>query len=82
LFGLTSSPQALNKEAASRSLTVSLISAFFIVLAVGLTLGLATRILGPTQASVAATTAVDEQVAFTPGQFVSDEISQGYLPVR
>jgi len=82
LFGIASQPQALSKETSSRSLTVSLISAFFIILAVGLTLGLATRILGPTQPSIAATTTVGEQVAFTPGQFVSDEVSRGYLSVR
>lgn len=78
LFGASAQSQALNEKIASNGLAVSLISAFFIVLAVGLMLGASNKILS-TPTTMAATTVIEEKVAFTPGQFISEKISQGYL---
>jgi len=79
LFGIANKNQALGKKIASNGLLVSLISAFFIILAVSLILGVATKILGPTSSSLAVNSIQEEIVAFEPGQSVSQEISRGYL---
>ena len=76
LFSPAAQPQAFNKKLADYSW---IISAFFIVLAVGLILGLSARILGSTSPSVAATSILEEKVAFQPGQFIRDKISPGYI---
>lgn len=82
LFGIAPSAQTLNKKIIGNPLAMSLISAFFIVLFAGLVLGITTRALGPVQSSMAATTIEEEQVAFQPGQFISQEVNRGYLSAR
>ena len=80
LFGIASATKALNNQAASNRLLVSLVSAFFIVLAVSLLLSLSTRLVGDQPAPAAAWQA-PQQAAYLPGQFVSDQLRQGYLPL-
>ena len=81
LFGMESHSSALNKKIINHGrLIASLISAFFIILTVSLLLNFSTKILGSTSPSIAATSAVEESVAFQPGQFISEKLShQGYL---
>ncbi|MAF14046.1 MAG: hypothetical protein CMI53_04115 [Parcubacteria group bacterium] len=79
LFGVSTQPQALNKAITNHGLVTSLISAFFIILAVGLILGGATNFLGATPTSSAATIVQKEGTAFIPGQFVTNIINQGYI---
>jgi len=78
LFGMAAPAQALNKKIVNNGLAMSLISAFFIILAVSLILSAADRILA-TRSPVAAVIAIEEEkTAFIPGQFISAEISRGY----
>ena len=79
LFGIASQKQALNQKTDNHGLIVSLVSAFFIILAVSLILSVSTKIIGPTSETSAAITIDQERVAFEPGQLVSKEISRGYL---
>lgn len=81
VFGLASPRQALTTSSKSHSLAFSLISAFLIVLSVSLVLRLSTTALSSnTTATAATTTSVSkEAVAFQPGAFVSEKISQGYM---
>ncbi len=80
LFGLAPANKALNQKTASHNLLISLISAFFIVLAVSLLLSFSARLVG-SQPSAAATLLAPSPAAYIPGQFVSERISQGYLPL-
>lgn len=82
LFGIAKKQAALNKKIANHGLIASLVSAFFIILAVSLILSAATRVLGNSRSLAAATLTQEEKVAFTPGQFVSEEINRGYLQLR
>ncbi|MBI3290726.1 hypothetical protein HYZ76_00420 [Candidatus Falkowbacteria bacterium] len=79
LFGI--STQALNKKTDNQRLIISLISAFFIVLAVSLILSFSSRLLASGQASAGATasTVPEQPAAFVPGQFITAEINRGYL---
>jgi len=82
LLGMARQNQVLNKNSTNRGLVKSLISAFFIILAVGLILGTATKILGTTPSSAASIVVAEEPVAFIPGQFVTNIINQGYIGNR
>jgi len=78
-FGITRKAQALNKSFANQSLAKSLVGAFFVVLSVSLILNIAVKTVGQPSSTVAATTVIEEKVAYEPGNLVSDEISRGYL---
>ncbi|MFA6255182.1 MAG: hypothetical protein WC675_04120 [Patescibacteria group bacterium] len=82
LFGIAKYPTVLNKKIASFGLFGSLISAFFVVLAISLVLGIATSALEKSTPAAEAVSLTEEKVAFTPGQFVSDKIRQGYMELR
>ena len=60
-------------------LVISLVSAFFIVFIVGLSLTYATKVLGYQSPAKSVYNASEEPVAFQPGQYVTREISRGYL---
>jgi len=79
LFGIANKAQALNKKIASQGLFGSLISAFFVVLLAGLILGILSRVLISPASSAVTLSVAEEKVAFQPGQFISQEIKQGYL---
>lgn len=79
LFGMATKNRALSEKTTNNGLVISLVSAFFIILAVSLILSVSTKILGPTSNTIAAQSVTDEKVAFEPGSFVSNEISRGYL---
>lgn len=80
LFGINIKNEALNK--ANYRLVISLISAFFIVLVISLILGVATKVLEKSPSAAAAGILEEEKVAFTPGQFISEKIRQGYMDIR
>ncbi|MFA6382481.1 MAG: hypothetical protein WCX08_04410 [Candidatus Buchananbacteria bacterium] len=77
LFGMSAS-QALIKKLTNYSLIASLVGAFFIIFVVSLLFGSEIKNLSA-KSSVAAPTVSEEKTAYLPGQFVSREISRGYL---
>lgn len=84
LFGMTTHNSALNQALANKSLATTLISAFFIILAVGAILSLSTGnftfSLPQISPNVSASAVeIGESVAFEPSRAVSQEISRGYL---
>ena len=79
LFGMTSQKSALT-DAKNKSLVSTIVSAFLIVLILGAMLSLAQRALTQTKTTaLAASSGIEEAVAFVPGQFVTQKINQGYL---
>ena len=72
LFGIVQDNKVLNQNiVASRNLLVSVISAFFIVLAVSLFLRISTGfITGQAVASTPVSPAVEEPAAYLPGQYI------------
>ncbi|NUM25888.1 MAG: hypothetical protein HUU49_04745 [Candidatus Buchananbacteria bacterium] len=78
LFGMVQYNKALPQSLISRQLLVSLISAFFIVIAVGLLLRLSTNLLS-NQSTVEAAPLIEQSAAYLPGQLVSEKLSQGYF---
>ncbi len=82
LFGMAKQPKVLNKKIASFGIFGSLISAFFVVLAISLVLGIATKALEKSVPTTGAVSLTEEKVAFTPGQFVSQKLRQGYMELR
>jgi len=82
LFGIAKYPTVLNKKIASFGLFGSLISAFFVVLAISLVLGIATKALEKSTPAGTAVSLAEEKVAFIPGQFVSQKLRQGYMELK
>lgn len=81
LFGMTPNNQVLNQSTDKHSFTVTLVSAFLIILLASLVLALATSNFNLSLPSVASASAIasSESVAYEPSQAVSNLISQGYL---
>ena len=83
LFGMAPNNQALNQSTDKHSFTVTLVSAFLIILLASLVLAFATgnfNLSLPSVSTVSASAiASSESVAFEPSQAVSNAISQGYL---
>ena len=81
LFGMAPNNQALNQSTDKHSFTVTLVSAFLIILLASLVLALATGNFNLSLQSVASASAIasSESVAYEPSQAVSNLISQGYL---
>lgn len=83
LFGMANNQQALNQSTDKHSLTVTLASAFLIILFASLVLAFTTGNFNFSMpvASTASASAIEssESVAFEPSQAVSQTISQGYL---
>lgn len=78
VFGIPSKIQALAKKDSNKGLIVSLVSAFLIVLIVGMLLSLAQKTFNKTETPVLAATKQQEAVAFQPGQFVTERLEKGY----
>jgi len=74
LFGIAWQPQVLKKNDNYR-LIVSLLSTFFVILAIGLVLGVMIRISSTYSLGSLVTT----KAAFEPGQAVSLQLNRGYL---
>ena len=80
LFGMvTKSHQTRPEKSGQRDLIISFARAFFIILAVSLFLGLSSRILVVFSQTKTNSAVTEEKTAFIPGQFVSAELSRGYL---
>lgn len=78
LFGIVKDKSALDKKLRSHSLLISLTGAFFIILFTALAFNLLLRFLGPA-GQTALLANHEENFAFIPGKFISQEISRGYL---
>jgi len=81
-FGFTSKNQALTQSQSSKSLVVSIVSAFFIVLIVGMLLSFVQKAVNGQPAAATAVVDGQEQVAFQPGQYIGQEITRGYISIR
>jgi len=79
LLGMAQKNQALKNQINRRNLVISLIGAFFIILAVSLVLNLSTQALSRPSRSVAVVADLNEPAAFEPSQLVSQEITRGYF---
>ena len=75
VFGITLNPKALGQKAIHHNLLVSVVSAFFVVLLLGLFLGSVVDRTVP----ISAAPVSEAKTAFEPGQLVTKEISRGYL---
>lgn len=79
LFDISSKTQALSQKSPNRGLILSIVSAFFIVAVLGLFLNFIQAAVNGQEASAALIVSDSEIAAFVPGQFVTDQISRGYL---
>lgn len=78
LFGMAPYNKALAQSLPSRNFLMSLISAFFIVIVVGLLLRLSTNLVS-NQSTISAAPLIEQPAAYIPGQFISEKLSQGYF---
>ena len=79
LFGFTAKNQALTENQPSRSLAISVVSAFFIVVIVAVLLSFTQQAISEEQTAVSSAIVAEESVAFQPGQYIRPEIAKGYL---
>ncbi|MDD2807284.1 MAG: hypothetical protein PHW95_02040 [Patescibacteria group bacterium] len=77
LFGFNAQANALSQKIAKYRLAISLLSAFFIVLAVAFLMNISENVIKAKAVVPSAT--IEERAAFIPGHFISDKISLGYL---
>ena len=80
LFDVSSKTQALTKNPATRGLIASIVGAFLIVAVLGFILNLVQKSLNSAAPAAASSILVSEEpVAYQPGQFVSLQLSRGYI---